>query len=175
MKTRREALKMISLATGSVMLGSMVTGGVFAGTDNAVANGGGKVFPWPYVKLDPVACADRSYKAYHDGKRHCMYGSFMGIIGELAEKRELPTYLPVRDDGNRRWRRWRLGHALRCLERLNAGGVTSEQEPKTGCGRTVRLVRERASPRLSPCVCNNECCQLCFQIPPLPRIRIQVV
>jgi len=39
MKTRREALKMISLATGSVMLGSMVTGGVFAGTDNAVANG----------------------------------------------------------------------------------------------------------------------------------------
>lgn len=37
--------------------------------------------PWPYKALDPVAVAERGYKAYYEGG--CMYGSFEGIIGEL--------------------------------------------------------------------------------------------
>lgn len=88
MTTRREALGMIGLATGSVLLGSLATGRAMAGAENG--NGADQSFPWTYVKLDPVACADRAYKAYYEEKRHCMYGSFKGIIGELAELKGAP-------------------------------------------------------------------------------------
>ncbi len=37
--------------------------------------------PWPYQKLDPVAVAERGYKAYYDGG--CMYGAAEGVLGEL--------------------------------------------------------------------------------------------
>jgi hypothetical protein len=81
---------MIGLATGSVLLGSLATGRAQAGPDTANGNLVEQPFPWNYQKLDPVACADRSYKAYYEEKRHCMYGSFKGIIGQLAEQKGAP-------------------------------------------------------------------------------------
>jgi hypothetical protein len=42
------------------------------------------VLPWPYIKLDAAACAERAYTAYYNGG--CMYGAFEGLIGELVEK-----------------------------------------------------------------------------------------
>ena len=92
MTTRREALGLIGLATGSVLLGSLATGQALAGSDHGNGNGADQSFPWPYVKLDPVACADRAYNAYCEEKRHCMYGSFKGIIGELAELKGAPYH-----------------------------------------------------------------------------------
>lgn len=44
--------------------------------------------PWHYEKLDPVAVAERGYKSYLE--KHCMYGAFNGIIGELREKVGFP-------------------------------------------------------------------------------------
>lgn len=96
MTTRREALEMIGLATGSLLVGSLATGRALAGGDNAGRNGDA-VFPWPYVRLDPVACAERAYRSFCEEKRHCMYGSFTGIIGEYAEKQGAPyTSFPFR-------------------------------------------------------------------------------
>lgn len=40
--------------------------------------------PWPYVKLDPEAVAERAYWSYPDG--HCMFSTFAGLVGELADK-----------------------------------------------------------------------------------------
>ena len=90
MTTRREALGMIGLATGSILLGSLATGQALAGSDIANGNGAALPFLWPYVKLDPVACAERSYQAFYEENRHCMYGAFKGIIGEYAEKQGAP-------------------------------------------------------------------------------------
>lgn len=52
-------------------------------TENKVSESVGSL-PWPYVKLDPIASAERAYSAYYNGG--CMYGAFEGIIGELNEK-----------------------------------------------------------------------------------------
>ena len=90
MTTRREALGMIGLATGSVLLGSLATGKALAGVETANGKGAEQPFPWPYAKLDPVACAERGYQAYLEERRHCMYGSFKGIIGELAAQKGAP-------------------------------------------------------------------------------------
>ncbi|MDR3580106.1 MAG: C-GCAxxG-C-C family protein [Oryzomonas sp.] len=93
MTTRREALEMIGIATGSVLLGSIVTGCATTKTGNSngyavAADGKTPGFPWPYIKLDPVNCAERAYKAFLEG--HCMFGSFSGIVGEYAEKMGAP-------------------------------------------------------------------------------------
>ena len=90
MTTRREALAMIGLATGSVLLGSLATGQALAGIDKAYGSGAAPALPWHFLKLDPVDCAERSYQAFYEDKRHCMYGSFVGIIGEYAEKQGAP-------------------------------------------------------------------------------------
>jgi hypothetical protein len=92
MTTRREALGMIGLATGSVLLGSLANGRDLAGAENANGSGDEQAFPWTYLKLDPAACADRAYKAYYEEKRHCMYGSFKGIIAELAAQKGIPHH-----------------------------------------------------------------------------------
>lgn len=44
--------------------------------------------PWPYVKLDPVTVAERSYDAYYKGG--CMYGAYESIVGELRDKAGFP-------------------------------------------------------------------------------------
>jgi hypothetical protein len=92
MTTRREALEMMGLATGSLLL-TACAGKVFSKGGDAAANpvtADNKMtdFPWPYEKLDPEACAERSYNGFLKG--HCMYGSFYGIVGELADKRGAP-------------------------------------------------------------------------------------
>lgn len=89
MKTRREALEILGLATGSLMLGSLVTGQARAGAEKIAPNGA-LSYPWPYQKLDPVACAERSYQAFYEENRHCMYGSFKGIVGSYAELKGAP-------------------------------------------------------------------------------------
>jgi hypothetical protein len=90
MTTRREALGLIGLATGSVLLGSLATGQALAGAEKTNCETAALPFPWPYRKLDPVACAERSYKAFYEENRHCMYGAFLGIIGEYAEAQGAP-------------------------------------------------------------------------------------
>ena len=91
MTTRREALELIGIATGSVLLGSLATGGAFAGVNNGYTMGAdGKTpgYPWPYVKLDPISCAESAYKAFLEG--HCMFGVFTGTVGEYAKKMGAP-------------------------------------------------------------------------------------
>jgi hypothetical protein len=44
--------------------------------------------PWPYIKIDPKAAAERAYEAYYNGG--CMYGAFEGIIGELRDNIGFP-------------------------------------------------------------------------------------
>lgn len=83
MTTRREALGLFGTAAGAALLGSCFGTGAQA-DDGAKAAG----FPWPYHKLDPDAVAERAYKGFLTG--HCMYGSFYGIIGELADKYGAP-------------------------------------------------------------------------------------
>ncbi len=91
MTTRREALEMIGLAAGSLLLcscaGQTLSGGGGA-AHPAMAENQSTDFPWPYEKLNPEACAERAYKGFLKG--HCMYGSFYGIIGELADKKGAP-------------------------------------------------------------------------------------
>jgi hypothetical protein len=97
MTTRREALGMIGLATGSMLLGSLATGQSLASVDKVNAGDAAQTFPWPYVKLDPVACAERSYQAFYEENRHCMYGAFKGIVGEYADKQGAPyNNLPLK-------------------------------------------------------------------------------
>ncbi len=88
MTTRREALGVLGGA-GSALLGSFLCGQATAQTAG-LANGQQTApdGPWPYVKLDPQAVAERAYKGFLSG--HCMYGSFFGIVGELAEEKGAP-------------------------------------------------------------------------------------
>ena len=90
MTTRREALGVLGGA-GSALFGSFLCGRAAAetgGNPDEHSEGKAEGTPWPYVKLDPDAVAERAYKGFLDG--HCMYGSFVGIIGELAEKKGAP-------------------------------------------------------------------------------------
>lgn len=85
MTTRREALGMIGLATGSAFLGAFRAKG--QNTTTTDGNGSGSKLrqsPWPYVKLDPQRCAERSYSGFLNG--HCLYGVFQGIVEEYADK-----------------------------------------------------------------------------------------
>lgn len=86
---------MFGTAAGAAFLGSLLPdpaaaeqagGGLTAygvAPDGKVAG-----FPWRYMKLDADAVAERAYKGFLSG--HCMYGSFFGIVGELAEKYGAP-------------------------------------------------------------------------------------
>ncbi|PKU23148.1 C-GCAxxG-C-C family protein [Telmatospirillum siberiense] len=90
MTTRREVLGAFGGA-GSALLGSFLCGRAAAaetGAAMAPMPTNAPAVPWPYVKLDPQAVAERAYKGFLSG--HCMYGSFYGIIGELAEKKGAP-------------------------------------------------------------------------------------
>jgi hypothetical protein len=40
--------------------------------------------PWPYKALDPDMVGQRAFESYLKG--HCMYGSFDGIVGALADQ-----------------------------------------------------------------------------------------
>jgi hypothetical protein len=40
--------------------------------------------PWPYKPLDPDMVGQRAFESYLKG--HCMYGSFEGIVGTLADQ-----------------------------------------------------------------------------------------
>lgn len=89
--TRREALGLIGLTAGAAMMSPLFGNGVLAVEGG---NGGGKApakapkTPWPYEKLEPVAVAERAYAGYYEG--HCMYGAFLGIVGELAAQKGAP-------------------------------------------------------------------------------------
>jgi hypothetical protein len=50
----------------------------------AAASPAGPPLPWEYARLEPEAVARRAYEATPDGA--CMYATFVGIIGGLAQK-----------------------------------------------------------------------------------------
>jgi len=82
MITRKEALAMIGLASGSMLVGALAsTHGLIAAEKNQINS---SAFTWKYKKLDPIACAERAYPGYY--KAGCCYGSFEGIIGELRKE-----------------------------------------------------------------------------------------
>ncbi|MCL4534666.1 MAG: C-GCAxxG-C-C family protein [Bacteroidetes bacterium] len=106
MTTRRQVLTgagglVLSVAAASGAMGLVscaATQQKEAPTPQAVAQlqqaADAQQLPWPYKALDPVATAERGYKAYYDGG--CMYGAFEAIIGELraavgAPYNTLPT------------------------------------------------------------------------------------
>lgn len=87
--TRREFLT----STGLLVLGTTVGGGAVGlaacaisppPTPTPTPKPQALALPWPYQELDPVAVAERAYKAYSEGG--CMYGAFEGVFGELREK-----------------------------------------------------------------------------------------
>jgi len=85
--TRREALGIIGLATGSALFGAFKSAGQGRNAPKPDGDGGGAKLakcPWPYVKLDPQRCAERSYSGFLKG--HCLYGTFQAIVEEFAEK-----------------------------------------------------------------------------------------
>ena len=89
MTTRREALEMIGLATGSLLFCSCAGQALSKGAEGGgLAENKPAAFPWPYEKQDPELCAERAYKGFLKG--HCMYGTFYGIVSELAERRGTP-------------------------------------------------------------------------------------
>ena len=74
-----------ALAAMGTMLGAGVGGAVLGRfAPAAAAPLPSPPLPWPYSKLDPSAVAERAYWSYPDG--HCMFSSFAGLVGELAEK-----------------------------------------------------------------------------------------
>lgn len=79
-RKRRKALVAMGTALGAGL------GGTLMGrlSPAAAAPLPSPPLPWPYVKLDPAAVAERAYWSYPDG--HCMFSSFAGLVGELAEK-----------------------------------------------------------------------------------------
>jgi len=82
--TRREIIQMLGVAAGTAMISPLISrGGAAAKEPSPVVD-----FPWPYSRLDPDVSAEISYKAYELGR--CMYGTFLGIIGRLAEEKGAP-------------------------------------------------------------------------------------
>jgi len=76
--TRRQVIGSVGLVLGA----GLVAGGVrpaFAKTE-----GSAREVPWPYRELDPETVAERGYQGYY--KKHCMYGVFSAVVGELADR-----------------------------------------------------------------------------------------
>jgi hypothetical protein len=82
--TRREIIQMLGVAAGTVVITPLFSRGVSVAKEPIKPVD----FPWPYSKLDPDVSADISYKGYEVGR--CMYGTFLGIIGRLAEEKGAP-------------------------------------------------------------------------------------
>ena len=87
--TRRHFLKK---AVGGATLGAAVLSGLvgletysqakeLAVGKSLIPEAKPAAFPWPYKEVDPIAVAERAYRAYYEGG--CMYGTFEGIVGEL--------------------------------------------------------------------------------------------
>jgi len=88
--TRREFL----VGLGGAALGISLSGVTGLLTAHSQEKPSVPELPWPYVKLDPVAAAERAYEAYYKGG--CMFGVFEGIVGELRAKVGAPfTALPT--------------------------------------------------------------------------------
>ena len=82
--TRREIIQMLGVAAGTAVMSPLGFHGASLAKDPSKPVD----FPWPYSQLDPGISADLSYKGYEVGR--CMYGTFLGIIGRLAEEKEAP-------------------------------------------------------------------------------------
>ncbi|BDV42265.1 cytochrome C chain A [Geotalea uraniireducens] len=82
--SRREMLGLLGVAIGTAAVAPLLGQQALAVPVRAKAGDA----PWPYVPLDPKAVAERAYEAYLDG--HCMYGTFAGIVGELAALKGAP-------------------------------------------------------------------------------------
>jgi len=81
---RRETLKV--LCTGAAVAALSGVRGLHATTTTPAAGGDDKIKQetFPYVRLDPVAVAERAYDDYYRGD--CMYGVFGSLMGALGEK-----------------------------------------------------------------------------------------
>jgi len=92
MATRREALRMIGLASGTTLIGALVGKRELVAADKK--GNDASELSWSYTKLDPIACAERAYPGYYKGG--CCYGVFEGIIGELRKQVGFPyTMMPT--------------------------------------------------------------------------------
>lgn len=83
-RTRREVIQMLGAAAGAAMISPLLAKGASAAKESTPPI----EFPWLYVNLDPEVSAEISYKGYEVGR--CMYGTFLGIIGKLAEEKGPP-------------------------------------------------------------------------------------
>lgn len=90
--TRREFLSAglggVALAVGAGGLANLIGSTTFGEEETPSSQVTIPELPWKYQYLDPVAAAERSYKAYSKGG--CMYGAFEGILGELREQAGFP-------------------------------------------------------------------------------------
>jgi hypothetical protein len=80
-----------------VLGGTAVTGGALplaAEAKAAQIKDDPPPWPWPYVELDPARSADLGHEGFYQGK--CCYGTFRGVIGQLAEVHGAPyTTFPM--------------------------------------------------------------------------------
>jgi hypothetical protein len=95
---RRDFLKGMGVATLGVFAASGLAGGLIScsspqaeappanntGSNSTPTGGSAIAVPWPYQKIDSQAAGERGYAGYSVGG--CMYGGFVGVIGELAAK-----------------------------------------------------------------------------------------
>lgn len=80
--TRREFLSAglggVALAVGAGGLANLIGSTTFGEEETPSPQVTIPELPWKYQYLDPVAAAERGYKAYAKGG--CMYGAFEGIL-----------------------------------------------------------------------------------------------
>jgi len=82
--TRRQVLGPLGIAAGSCVLSSCLSKRVVSSSAGIT----GQDVPWPYEELDADATAARAYDGYRQG--HCMYGAFVPVVSQLAERRGEP-------------------------------------------------------------------------------------
>lgn len=80
---RRGFIKGLGLLGGAVVAGGALTSTTEAASSFRKNGETPPAWPWPYVELDPSRAADLGYQGFYQGK--CCYGTFKGIIGQLAE------------------------------------------------------------------------------------------
>ena len=80
--TRRQILAPIGIAAGSCALSSCLSERTGSSSDKKAG------FPWRYYEVDPEVTAKRAYCGHRKG--HCMYGAFVPVVSQLAEKHGEP-------------------------------------------------------------------------------------
>lgn len=81
---RRDTLKV--LCTGAAVAALSGVRGLQASTTMPATGGNDRIKQetFPYVRLDPVAVAEKAYDDYYRGD--CMYGVFGSLMGALAAR-----------------------------------------------------------------------------------------